>query len=128
MKGVLPVPRTTGPPSARQPVVAWNGDKKTSELKLCMCRRQHADAPGHGRSVRPTRASRRSRTSPYAADERDRICVRPACSNRCGMNMLLRLVLQPSGLLCILKPGFRLDLEVSVVGMDRHEKVMQEAF
>jgi hypothetical protein len=33
-----------------------------------------------------------------------------------------------SGLLCILQPWLRLDLKVSVVGVDRYEEVMQEAF
>jgi hypothetical protein len=38
------------------------------------------------------------------------------------------VILQSSGLLCTLQPWLGLDLEVSVVGVDRHEEVMQEAF
>lgn len=38
-----------------------------------------------------------------------------------------RLVLPPRGLLCILESWLRLNFQVSVIGVDRHEEVMQEA-
>jgi len=65
-----------------------------------------------------------SKTTSDIGVHRERRQTRSRCSRGNGGQQ----VSVPGGLLCALEPWLRLNLEISVVGVDCHEEMVQEAF